>query len=252
MALLKDKVALITGGSSGIGKAIALLFAKEGAKIVIADLKQNEGEEVVKEINQNFGEAIFVKTDVSINDEVKNLISKTISNFNKLNILVNSAGIRGILADTVNYPEEEFDRVIKVNLKGTWLCMKYAIPEMIKSGGGSIINISSVSGIVATPNSCAYTASKGGVIQLTKSAALEYIKHNIRVNCIAPSATKTPMLENLFKINPEFEKHIFKEQIIGRLAEPEEIANLALFLASDLSSFITGAVIVADGGYTIH
>lgn len=250
MGRLEGKVAIVTGASSGIGKATALLFAQEGAKVVVADVTDELGKETVKAIKEKGGEAIFVHVDVSKAVEVKNLIEETVQKYGKLDIMFNNAGIEGENIDTANYPEDVFDKVVAVNLKGVWLGIKYAVPELLKSGGGSIINTTSVAGLVGFPGLGPYNATKGGIIQLTKTAALEYAKQNIRVNCIAPGVIKTPMVDRVLRDQPEAEKSFLQMEPVGRFGQPEEIARVALFLASSDSSFVTGTVLTADGGLT--
>jgi len=251
MKKLEGKVAIVTGAASGIGRAIALLFAQEGAKVVVADIDDKSGEETVKMINERGGEAMFVHADVSKAEDVKNMVKITVERYGRLDVLVNNAGIEGAVADIVNYPEEAFDKVIAVNLKGVWLGIKYAVPEMVKSGGGSIINIASVLGLVGAPNMSGYCASKGGVVQLTKTAALEYAKYNIRVNAIAPGLIDTKLSRKRAEFDPEFINTALQFQVIKRMGRPEEVALAALYLASDDSSFVTGSCLVVDGGWTI-
>lgn len=252
MGKLDGKVAIITGAGSGIGRATAFLFAQEGAKVVVVDINDAAGEETVKMIKDGGGEAIFIHADVSKAEDVKNMVQKTVEKFGGLHVIVNNAGIVGEMIDTANYPEETFDKVIAVNLKGVWLGIKYAVAEIIKSGGGSIINVASIGGLIGFPGISAYCASKAGVIALTKAAAIEYAKHNVRVNCIAPGVIETPLSTKPFaKLTPEImEAHISRIRLVpmGRMGKPEEVARVALFLASDDSSFITGAVITVDGG----
>jgi NAD(P)-dependent dehydrogenase (short-subunit alcohol dehydrogenase family) len=250
MGKLDGKVAIITGAASGIGKATAILFAQEGAKVVVADITDDLGEETVKMINKSGGKAIFVHVNISKAEDVENMIKTTVKAYGRLDIIFNNAGIEGASADTANYPENIFDKVVAVNLKGVWLGIKYAVPELLKNGGGSIINTTSVAGLVGFASSSAYSASKGGIIQLTKTAALEYAKQNIRVNCIAPGVIDTPMIDRIIKDHPEVEEALIQAEPIGRLGKPEEIAQAALFLASGDSSFVTGTVLVVDGGLT--
>jgi NAD(P)-dependent dehydrogenase (short-subunit alcohol dehydrogenase family) len=248
---IKGKVAIVTGGTSGIGLAIARLFAKEGAQVSIAARDESKGKETVEMILKDGGEAIFIRTDVSREEDVKNLVNTTVKTYKRLNVLVNAAGIyeTGTAIDT---SEELWDRVININMKGTFLTMKYAIPEMIRSGGGSIINISSVGGVCGAYNELAYGASKGGVVIMTKDTALDFATQNIRVNCICPGATDTPQTQRALKASPDPEKEwkLWVESVpMKRLLKPEEVAYLALFLASDESSGITGAILPVDGGY---
>jgi len=259
MGKLDGKVAIITGAGSGIGRAAALLFAKEGAKIVIADNVVSGGEETLTMIREAGGEARFIKTDVSIEDDIKKMIKVALDDYGKLDILFNNAGVSDILAPTHEAQVSEWHRAININLTGVFLGMKYAIPEMLKIGGGAIINTASLAGLVGYPNRPAYCASKGGVVQLTKGAALEYATQNIRVNCICPGIIWTPMMEKAVsqegtldsKAIEESKKQIIGMEPVGRLGKSEEVAQAALFLACDNeSSFITGIALPVDGGYT--
>jgi NAD(P)-dependent dehydrogenase (short-subunit alcohol dehydrogenase family) len=247
---LKDKVALITGAGSGIGRSTALLFAKEGAKVVVVDANKDTARDTVDLIKRNGGEAIYIKADVSKSGEVQNMIKETLKKYGKLDVLFNNAGIEGQQAPTTECTEENFDRVIAVNLKGEFLGMKYGIQQMLKQGGGVVINTSSVAGLVGFSGAPAYCASKGGIIQLTRVAALEYATRNIRVNAICPGIIWTPMIERATDKNQEMIKQFSEMEPVKRMGKPEEVAALALFLASNDSSFITGAAVTADGGYT--
>jgi NAD(P)-dependent dehydrogenase (short-subunit alcohol dehydrogenase family) len=250
MGKIDGKVAVITGAASGIGKATAILFAQEGAKVVVADVMDELGKETVKSISESGGEAIFVHTDVSRTEDVKNMIKAAVDTYGKFDIIFNNAGIEGASIDTANYPENVFDKVVAINLKGVWLGIKYAVPELLKTGGGVIINTTSVAGLVAFAGLSAYNATKGGIIQLTKTAAIEYAKQNIRVNCIAPGVIETAMVDRFLKGQPEAKAAFIQLEPVGRFGTPEEVAKVALFLASDDSSFITGTVLVVDGGLT--
>ena len=248
MARLEGKVAIVTGSGSGIGRASAILFAKEGAKVAVADWVAEGGEETVRMIKADGGEAIFVKTDISNEEDVKNMVKTAVDTYGKLDILYNNAAIFEVeelpLAEC---KAENFDKVININLKGVFFGMKYAIPEMLKIGGGSILNTSSGTAIQGWYHFPAYAASKAGILGLSRQAATDYLRKNIRVNCILPMFIMTPMFENL-KRNPETWKLISDLQPLGRFAKTEEVAQIALFLASDESSYITGAEIPADGG----
>lgn len=251
MGRLEGKVSVITGGSSGIGKATALLFAKEGSKVVVADVKDKEGEETVSEIRKNGGEASFIHTDVSKSEDVRKAVEFAVSKYGKLDVMYNNAGIEGPTKNSDEYPEDTFNKVISINLNGVFYGIKHAAAQMLKTGGGSIISTASIGGLMGTPGMSAYGASKGGVIQLTRCAALEYADKKIRVNCIAPGVIHTSMIDRIIEENPEMMDPIMKDQPIGRVGLPEEIAKTALHLASDDSSFTTGAVEVVDGGYTV-
>ncbi len=244
---LEGKVALITGGNSGIGKATALLFAAEGAKVVITARRQEEGEKVVSEIVAAGGTATFIATDVSSSTDVAALVRQVVSLYGTVDCLFNNAGISGsIYTPLADLDEAEWDSVIDINLKGVWLMMKYVIPIMKEHGGGSIVNMSSIYGLTSSHlQMTAYTASKHGVIGLTKSAARDYARDNIRVNAICPAYIHTPM------INPQLAKKVLGLHPIGRLGTVEEIAEAVLWLASDKSSFVTGHSLAADGGVTL-
>src|SRR5579883_713190 len=248
-ATFAGKVGLVTGGSSGIGKACALVFARQGAKVVIADVNPEKGEETIRTIKEGNGEATFIKTDVSKATEVQALIKKIIYTYGALNCAVNNAGIQGISTSTVACTEENWDRVININLKGVWLCMKYEIPHMREQGGGAIVNMSSVAGLMASclPRFPAYTASKHAVIGLTKIAALEYAKAGIRINALCPGCIDTPMLES--NVQQHFDKDWVTNRVpSGRLGSPTEVAEAAVWLCSEAASFVTGNVMVVDGG----
>jgi NAD(P)-dependent dehydrogenase (short-subunit alcohol dehydrogenase family) len=243
----KDKVALVTGGSSGIGKATALAFAKKGAKVVIADWIENQ--EIMDLIENLGGEAIFVKCDVSKSADVKALMEKTIATFGRLDFAYNNAGIEGTSAPTQDCTEENWDKTIGINLKGIWLCMKYQIPVMLKQGKGVIVNCSSVAGLVGFQGSPAYVASKHGVIGLTKTAALENAKLGIRVNAVCPGIIKTPMIDRATGNKKETEEQFMGMEPIGRFGLPEEIASAVIWLCSDETSFVTGIAMPVDGGF---
>ena len=245
---LRGKVAIITGGASGIGKATALLFAKEGAKVVVADQNEAGGKETVDHIRSDGGEAIFVRADVTSAEDVQGMVKAAIGAYGKLVILFNNAGI-AMRLPVADLPEEDWDRCIDINLKGVYLCSKYAIPEMIKNDGGCIINMASIYGVVGGKTRAAYVASKGGVVNLTRGMALDYASNNIRVNCICPGFVETPLVRDVVK-TPEEYQALAVQHPMGRLAKPLEIAYGALYLASDESSFVTGIALPIDGGYT--
>jgi len=245
MGKLDNKVAIVTGAGSGIGKATALLFAREGARVIVADHSGAE-EETAREIGDA---ALAVRVDVSRSADVRAMIAAAGGRFGRLDILFNNAGIEGAQAPTADCSEENFDRVIAVNLKGVFLGMKYALPAMLASGGGAIINNASVAGLVGFPGIPAYCASKGGVIQLTKTAALEYATQGIRVNAICPGVIWTPMVARLTGDSAEARAQFAQLEPVGRMGQPEEVAALALFLAGDESSFVTGAALPVDGGF---
>jgi NAD(P)-dependent dehydrogenase (short-subunit alcohol dehydrogenase family) len=250
MGRLDDKVAIITGSATGIGRAGAILFAKEGARVVVADWSAEGGEETADLIKKTGGESVFVRTDVSKTEDVRKMVKVAVNTYNKLDILYNNAGIAPLEGSTVDTTEEFFEKIIAINLKGTWLSMKYAIPEMEKIGGGTIVNTGSLGGDRGITSIPIYSASKGGVLALSRATAMEYSKKNIRVNCINPGAIATPMLTGSW--TPEIFQR-FTDILVpeGRLGEPEDVAKTALFLASEESAFITGQTIPVDGGWSV-
>jgi len=252
MQRLDGKIALVTGGSSGIGRAAALAFAREGAKVVVVDILVEGSEETIKMIRGVGGEAIFVKADVSRSDEVEAMVSRTVEVYGRLDCAFNNAGIGGGRAPTAKTTEEEWDRIININLKGVWLCLKFEIQQMLKQGGGAIVNTSSVAGVVGFQGTPAYVASKHGVIGLTKAAALEYATSGIRVNAVCPGVIRTPMIDRIVKARPEMKEVYRTMHPIGRLGEAEEIAEAVVWLCSDAASFVTGHSMLVDGGLTVQ
>jgi len=248
MKRFEDKVALVTGAGSGIGRATALAFAGEGAKVVVADVVVQDGEETVRMIKDAHGQAIFIKTDVSRPDEVEEMVKKTITTYGRLDCACNNAGINGGAHTLTRCTEDLWDSVISINLKGVWLCMKYEVLQMRSQGGGSIVNMASMLGLVGAPGSPAYVASKHGVVGLTKSAALEYAGKGIRVNAIAPGNIDTPMNRRLVADHPQLETWLVEAEPMGRMGKPEEIAAAVLWLCSDEASFVTGHALAVDGG----
>ena len=251
MGRLDGKVAVITGAGSGMGQAAAILFAKEGAKVVVADIVEKAGEETVKLVKEAGGEATFVKVDITEAADVKKMVDTAVKTYGKLNVICNNAGMQGDVVRTADLSEENYDKLMALNLRAVWLGMKYAIPEMIKAGGGSIVSTASVSGsMVAMKGAPHYGASKAGVVGLTRVAAMEYVTQNIRVNCVCPGPTMTPLSKEALKADPGAFKQLAAGVPMGRFAEPVEIAQAMLFLASDEASFVTGIALVADGGLT--
>lgn len=248
---LKDKVAVITGAASGIGQAIALRFAREGAVVTVADIDEQGARDTVEKIRQAGGEASFMVVNVSAASQVEALIADTVATYGRLDVLVNNAGME-VYTTVAQTTEEEWDQMINVNLKGVFLGMKYALPVMIKQGRGSIVNMASVAGLAAWPGLGVYSASKGGVVLLTKAAAAEYGIAGIRVNAICPGSISTPLLEEQFfgaMEDPEGARaQLVNLYPLKRLGEVEEIAAVALFLAGGESSFITGQALAVDGG----
>ena len=247
---LDGKVALVTGGGSGIGKASALALAREGARVVVSDIDIDGGRATVNAIESAGGHAIFIKADVSQRADVEAMVSRTIEVYGQLDCAFNNAGIEGAVGVSISdCPEDNWDRVIDINLKGVWLCMKYELAHMLNQGGGSIVNTASVAGLVGGTFGAAYYASKHGVVGLTKAAAIEYGKSNIRVNAVCPGVIRTEMAERILNDNRAVEGAITAQHPLGRLGTPAEVADAVVWLSSDEASFITGQAIAVDGGY---
>ncbi len=246
---LCGKVAIVTGGTSGIGRDTAILFAQSGAKVVLAGRREKEGKEVVEAILATGGEALFVKTDVAKNAEVKRLVEKTVERFGRLDVAFNNAGVEGNWIPISEQSEEDWDYTMDINVKGVWLCLKFEIQQMQKQGtGGAIVNMSSVAGYIGAAGAATYCASKHAVMGLTKSAALETARNGIRVNSICPGIIETPMGDRIFGA-PQVTKWALTFYPLGRFGKPMEVAEAVLFLCSDSSSFMTGQSIVLDGGF---
>lgn len=248
MAEMKGKVALVTGAGSGIGRATALLFSRKGARVIVADIVPEGASETIRMIQQEGGEAIPVQADVSNAEQVRAMIEKAVKTYGRLDYAVNNAGIEAQPAPTADCAEADFDRTVAVNLRGTFLCMKYEIQQMLKQGKGAIVNTSSMAGMVGVAGMPAYTASKHGIVGLTRTAALEYARAGIRVNAVCPGATRTPMVEQIIAAMPEIGKGMEENHPIGRIAEPQEIAEAIVWLCSESASFVTGHALAVDGG----
>lgn len=246
---LNGKIAVVTGGGSGIGRATALAFAREGAKVVVADVLVEGGEETVQHIQSAGGDASFIKTNVAEAGEVEAMVRQTVSTYGRLDCAFNNAGIAGAAARTADYTQAQWDRVIAINLTGVWLCMKYEIAQMQRQGGGAIVNTASVAGLVGFRHGPAYVAAKHGVVGLTKTAALEYAKAHIRVNAVCPGVIRTPMFEKGLQIDPRIETTMAAREPLGRLGKPEEIAEAVVWLCSEAASFVTGLPMAVDGGW---
>ena len=245
----EGKVVIVTGGGYGIGRAACLAFARDGAKVVVADVDVKSSEETVGLIKEAGGEAVIIKTDVSHEVEVEALINKTVEIYRRLDCAFNNVGIHKTFISTIDFTQEDWNQMIDINLKGIWLCMKYEIPQMLKQGKGAIVNTSSVAGLIAAPSNPAYPASKHGVIGLTKMAAIEFARKGIRVNCICPGpTTSTLMHEELTASALDAIEKMHDKVPMGRTAEPREIAEAAVWLCSDKASYITGHALPIDGG----
>ena len=246
---LEGKVALVTGGTSGIGRETAVLFAKAGAQVVVAGRREAEGQQTIELVRAAGGDGRFVKTDVAKASEVEKLIGGAVEKFGRLDIAFNNAGIEGVWVPIIRQSEEDWDQTINTNLKGVWLCLKYEIQQMLKQrSGGAIVNMASINGLVGSAGAAAYSASKHGVIGLTKSAALETAKSGIRVNAICPAAVETALAERIFGA-PAIHKYVLSCHPIGRFGKPMEVAEAVVWMCSNAASFMTGQSLVLDGGF---
>ena len=248
-ATLKNRVAIVTGGASGIGRATALAFSREGAKVAVVDVQTEAGNDTVQLIRQAAGEALFVPCDVGEAGEVSNMVDQCVEVFGQVDCALNCAGVLGEMATTDECTEENFDRVMKINLRGVWLCMKYEIKQMLRHGRGAIVNMASNAGMQGTATLPAYAASKAGVVSLTQTAALEFAAQGIRINCINPGLIRTAMVEKQLQTNPEKVAEYSQLHPIGRIGTPEDIAEAVVWLCSDAASFVVGHPMNVDGGY---
>jgi NAD(P)-dependent dehydrogenase (short-subunit alcohol dehydrogenase family) len=243
-----QKVAIVTGGSSGIGRATAVALAKQGVKLTVAARRAKEGEETVRRVKEAGSDGIFVKTDVANETDVRSLVKKTVDRYGKLDYAFNNAGIEETPTSLIEQTSEKFDQIMNVNVKGVWMCMKYEIPEMIRNGAGAIVNTSSGAGVTGIPQAPIYVASKHAVLGLTKSAALEYAKSGIRINAIAPGVIDTEMFERFAEDDKQLAESFKSMTPIGRIGDPQEIANAVVWLLSDKASFVLGHTMLVDGG----
>lgn len=246
----KGKIVLITGSGSGIGRATAIMFAEKGADIMVSDINEKGGLETVELVKKTGQKAAFCKTDVSNLEQVKNLVQTTVETFGKVDVAVNNAGIGGDFKVTHEYPVDNWDKVIAINQTGVFYCMQAELAQMVKQGGGAIVNIASIAGLKAQPYTAAYTAAKHAVVGLTKTAACEYARYNIRVNAVCPVFTMTPMVADMLTIDPTFEKKLLRNIPLRRYGKPEDIANAIVWLSADETGFVTGHSMPVDGGMT--
>ena len=248
---LESKTALVTGGGSGIGRAASLAYAKDGARVVVTDVNVEGGEETVQLIKETGGEAILVHADVSKPEDTQAMVAQAVETFGSLDCAFNNAGIGGGKERhlTADYLEDDWDRVMSINLKGVWLCMKAEIPQMLKQGKGAIVNTASIAGLVGLSGTVAYVAAKHGVTGLTKAAAMEYAKSGIRVNAVCPGYIQTPLVQGIFDEIDGYRERVASRHPMDRLGEPDEIAQAVLWLSSDSASFVTGHNMAVDGGY---
>jgi len=244
-----DKVALVTGASSGIGRATAMAFASAGFRVVAADIDADKGALLVRQIKEMGHEAVFIKTDVSASQDVNRMVKETIDRYGRLDCAFNNAGIEGESASTAECSEANWQQVLAVNLTGIWLCMKYQLPHMLKQGHGAIVNCASIAGLVGFQNLPAYVASKHGVVGLTRAAALENAKSGIRINAVCPGVIMTPMIERFTANNAAALSQLEAGEPVGRIGNPEEIASAVLWLSSGGASFVTGQALAVDGGW---
>jgi len=246
--MMKGKVVIVTGAGSGIGRAASLLFAEKGARVAVVDLDPAGGAETVERIERRKGESIRIEADVSKTDQVQTMVRRTVEAFGRLDYAFNNAGVEAGLFPLDQYAEAMWERTISVNLTGVWLCMKYEIPEMLKTGGGAIVNAASAAGVIGVPNHYAYVASKHGVVGITKSAALEFGAQGLRVNCVCPGIIDTPMTDRFV---PEGARPLFEEgHALKRFGTAREVAECVVWLCSDAASFVTGHAMLVDGGIT--
>ena len=247
----KGKVALVTGAAAGMGLATARAFAESGTAVALADINAAAAEEIAKQFTADGYQALAIACDTSQEDQVKSMVEKTVAAFGRLDAAYNNAGVNSPMIDTAELASEEYDRIMNINLRGVWLCMKYELQQMNTQGSGAIVNCSSLGGLVANPGRAAYHAAKHGVLGLTKTAAVEYASRGIRINAVCPGTIETPMVQHMVETGDLSREVCAKLAPIGRLGQPEEIANTVLWLCSPAASYIIGQSIAVDGGYTV-
>jgi NAD(P)-dependent dehydrogenase (short-subunit alcohol dehydrogenase family) len=251
MRSLEGKVAIVTGGNSGIGREVALELARQGARVAVAARREEEGLQTVQQIREMGAEAIFARCDVTVARDVQALVDRTIDAFGRLDCAFNNAGVLVFGPSVVDLPEEEFDRMVATNLKGTFLCMKYEIPAMLRSGGGTVVNCSSVAALVSHAGQAAYSATKAGIVGLTRGAALDFASQGVRINAVCPGLVRTPLVKDVIS-TPEVLEYVNRVHPLGRLGMPEDVAPLVAFLLGDKAGWITGQAFPIDGGYTVQ
>jgi len=248
----ENRVALVTGAGSGLGLATAKAFARSGASVALADANENSVRSAVEELSAQGYEALAIQCDVADDAQVERMVEQTVAAFGRLDAAYNNAGVQNIVAEAADATREDFDRVISINLRGVWSCMKFELRQMLRQGGGAIVNCSSIGGLVAGPRRGTYQASKHGVLGLTKSAALDYAARGIRINAVCPGIIHTAMLDKMMATQADALNAMLKDVPIGRLGRPEEIASAVLWLCSSAASFMVGHALAVDGGYTIR
>ncbi|HEV7351236.1 glucose 1-dehydrogenase [Telluribacter sp.] len=248
MARFQDQVVIITGAASGIGRATALAFAAEGARVIVADVAAEGGQETVALIRQENGEAMFIACDVAQPEQLEQLVTQTVQLYGKLDVAINNAGVGGLFARTADVTAKEYHRVVSINMSGVFFGMQYQIRQMLRQGGGRIVNVASLAGLRGLPNSSVYTATKHAVVGLTKASAVEYARKNIRINAVCPVFTRSPLFDQLFELDPSYEERLKRNIPMGRYGQPADVAQAILWLCDPHNTFVTGMALPIDGG----